>query len=108
MNRLIQWFSTPPVNGPKAIVLLRMMAGSVFLWEGIIKFIFPSQGLLRFTKLGFPFPAFTASFVGWFEIVGGILLLLGFMTRWIAVPFIIEMLVAMLSTKIPLFLGTYP
>ena len=30
------------------------------------------------------------------------------MTRWIAVPFIIEMIVAMLSTKISLFLGTSP
>jgi putative oxidoreductase len=108
MNRLIQWFSNPPVNGPKAVLLLRMMAGGVFLWEGIMKFIFPSLGVVRFTKLGFPFPAFTASFVGGIEIVGGILLLLGLMTRWVAVPFIIEMVVAILSTKISLFLGAYP
>ena len=46
--------------------------------------------------------------IGWFEIVGGVLLLSGFLTRLIAVPFIIEMLVAMASTKISLYLGTSP
>jgi uncharacterized membrane protein YphA (DoxX/SURF4 family) len=55
-----------------------------------------------------PFPHFTADFVGWLEIVGGLLLLSGLMTRLIAVPFIVEMIVAILSTKISLYLGTYP
>ena len=32
----------------------------------------------------------------------------GLLTRLVSVPFIIEMLVAMLSTKIPLYLGTSP
>jgi uncharacterized membrane protein YphA (DoxX/SURF4 family) len=62
----------------------------------------------RFTKLGFPAPHFTATADGWFEIIGGVLLLTGLMTRLIAVPFIIEMIVAMLSTKIPMYLGTSP
>jgi uncharacterized membrane protein YphA (DoxX/SURF4 family) len=62
----------------------------------------------RFTKLGFPFPDFTASFVGGLEIVGGLLVLLGLGTRFVAVPFLIEMVVAMLSTKIGLYLGTSP
>ncbi len=42
------------------------------------------------------------------EIFGGTLLITGFLTRLISVPFIIEMVVAMLSTKIPLYLGTSP
>jgi uncharacterized membrane protein YphA (DoxX/SURF4 family) len=58
--------------------------------------------------LGFPAPHFTATADGWFEIIGGILLLSGFLTRLVAVPFIIEMLVAIASTKIPLYLGTSP
>jgi uncharacterized membrane protein YphA (DoxX/SURF4 family) len=62
----------------------------------------------RFTKLGFPFPLFTATFVGWLEIGGGLLLMLGIGTRLIAIPFVVEMLVAMLSTKPRLFLGTSP
>ncbi|MBI3770395.1 MAG: DoxX family protein [Deltaproteobacteria bacterium] len=84
------------------------MAGGVFFWEGILKFVYANQGVGRFAKLGMPFPAFTADFVGVLEIVGGAMLLSGFMTRLIAVPFVVEMLVAMLSTKISLYLGTSP
>jgi hypothetical protein len=40
--------------------------------------------------------------------VGGILIIAGLLTRVIAIPFIIEMLVAMASTKIPIYLGTSP
>jgi uncharacterized membrane protein YphA (DoxX/SURF4 family) len=84
------------------------MAGSVFLWEGILKFVFVNQGVGRFTKLGIPLPVLTAHFVGGLEIVGGVLLLLGLATRVVAIPFVIEMIVAILSTKISLFLGTSP
>jgi uncharacterized membrane protein YphA (DoxX/SURF4 family) len=62
----------------------------------------------RFTKLGFPFPDLTANFAGGLEIVGGLLLISGLLTRVICIPFVIEMIVAMLSTKISLYLGTYP
>jgi uncharacterized membrane protein YphA (DoxX/SURF4 family) len=78
------------------------------LWEGILKFVYVNQGLGRFTKIGIPAPSETATFVAVLEIVGGVLLLTGFLTRLIAVPFIIEMLIAMLSTKIALYLGTSP
>jgi len=84
------------------------MAGGVFFWEGILKFAYLNQGVGRFTKLGMPFPHFTADFVACLEIVGGLLLLFGLMTRLIAIPFIIEMIVAILSTKISLYLGTSP
>jgi uncharacterized membrane protein YphA (DoxX/SURF4 family) len=84
------------------------MVGGVFLWEGILKFVYANQGVGRFVKLGFPFPDFTASFVGGLEIVGGLLILLGLGTRFVAVPFLVEMVVAMLATKIGLYLGTSP
>ncbi len=70
--------------------------------------MYANQGVGRFAKLGFPLPAATATFVGGLEIGGGILLLLGLGTRLIAIPFIVEMVVAMLSTKPRLFLGTLP
>jgi uncharacterized membrane protein YphA (DoxX/SURF4 family) len=108
MRSIFHWFSSPPHDAPKAAILLRLMAGSVFFWEGILKFVYVNQGVGRFTKLGFPFPDATASFVGGLEIVGGLLILLGVGTRFVAVPFIIEMLVAMLSTKIGIYLGTSP
>ena len=108
MNNLINWLLNPPADGPRATLLIRLMAGSVFLWEGLMKFVYPNQGVGRFTKLGFPFPHFTATADGWFEIIGGLLILGGWLTRLIAIPFIIEMIVAMASTKIPLYLGTSP
>jgi len=108
MNNLINWLLNPPTDGPRATLIIRLMAGSVFFWEGVMKFVFANQGVGRFTKLGFPLPHFTATADGWFEIIGGLLLLGGWLTRVIAVPFIIEMVVAMASTKIPLYLGTSP
>lgn len=108
MKSLFTWFVNPPSDGPASILLLRLMAGGVFLWEGILKFVYVNQGVGRFTKLGMPFPHFTADFVGYLEIVGGLLLLSGLMTRLIAIPFIIEMIVAVLSTKISMYLGTSP
>ena len=108
MKNLLTWLMNPPPDGPASTLLLRLMAGAVFLWEGVMKFVFVSQGVGRFTKLGMPFPHFTANFVGYLEIVGGLLLLSGLMTRLIAIPFIIEMIVAILSTKISMFLGTSP
>lgn len=106
--KLFAWFTHPPTDGPRSILILRLMAGGVFFWEGILKFVYTNQGVGRFTKLGIPFPHITANFVGGLEIVGGLLILSGFMTRLIAVPFLIEMVVAILSTKISLYLGTSP
>ncbi|HTW32776.1 MAG TPA: DoxX family protein [Candidatus Sulfotelmatobacter sp.] len=108
MKKLIAWLTNPPTDGPTSIVILRLMAGGVFLSEGILKFVYTNQGIGRFVKLGMPVPYFTANFVGCFEIVGGLLLLSGLMTRWISIPFMIEMIVAILSTKISLYLGTSP
>jgi putative oxidoreductase len=108
MKTIWTWLVNPSPNGPASTLLLRLMAGGVFLWEGILKFVYVNQGVGRFTKLGMPFPHLTAGFVGYLEIVGGLLLLSGLMTRVIAIPFIIEMIVAILSTKISMYLGTSP
>lgn len=108
MKKLLTWLTNPPTDGPNSTIVLRLMAGGVFLWEGILKFVYANQGVGRFTKLGMPLPHFTADFVACLEIVGGLLLLSGLMTRLIAVPFIAEMIVAILSTKISLYLGTSP
>jgi uncharacterized membrane protein YphA (DoxX/SURF4 family) len=108
MNKIILWLVNPPTDGPKSTLLLRLMAGGVFFWEGLLKFAYANQGVGRFTKLGIPFPHFTATFIGGLEIVGGLLLLAGLTTRLIAIPFVVEMIVAILSTKISLYLGTSP
>lgn len=108
MKKAINWFSNPPVTGQSTILILRLMAGGVFFWEGILKFVYVNQGVGRFTKLGFPMPELTANFVGTAEIIGGLFLLFGIFTRFAAFYFIIQMIVAVLSTKISLYLGTSP
>ncbi|HLO19171.1 MAG TPA: DoxX family protein [Sphingomicrobium sp.] len=108
MKKLFAWLLKAPDSAPKATILVRLMAGGVFLSEGILKFVYTNQGVGRFTKIGIPAPHATAAFVGGLEILGGMLLITGFLTRLIAIPFVIEMLVAMATTKIALFLGTSP
>ena len=82
------------------------MAGAVFLSEGIQKFIYPAmRGPGRFEKMGFPEPEFFASFVGVFEILCGLLLLAGLITRGAAFAMIINMTVAIIITKIPIAFG---
>src|ERR1700691_6084425 len=108
LQRLIAFLFNPPVTAPRSALIMRLMVGGVFLSEGILKFVYPNQGIGRFAKLGIPAPELTATFVGGLEIFGGILLIVGLFTRVIAIPFIIEMVVAILTTKIALYLGTSP
>jgi uncharacterized membrane protein YphA (DoxX/SURF4 family) len=108
MKKTINWFLKPPVTGPSTILILRLMAGGVFFWEGILKFVYVNQGVGRFTKLGFLFPETTAHFIAVGEIIGGLLLIFGLFTRITALYFIVQMIVAVLSTKIDLYLGTSP
>ena len=49
----------------KAILLIRVLVGWVFLSEGIQKFLFPETlGVRRFVKIGIPWPQVMAPFVG--------------------------------------------
>lgn len=93
-------------HAPTAVILIRLIVGAVFLSEGIQKFLFPAEnGVGRFAKIGIPAPEMMAPFVGVVEIVCGALILLGLLTRLAAIPLIIVMLMAILSTKIPILLG---
>jgi putative oxidoreductase len=88
-----------------AVILVRLTVGAVFLSEGIQKFINPSEvGAGRFAKIGLPSPEILAPFVGTFEILCGVLVLLGLLTRLAALPLIVIMLVAIFSTKVPILL----
>ena len=89
-------------DNSKVTILIRVMVGSVFLSEGIQKFLFPAiVGAGRFEKIGIANPEFWASFTGSFEIVCGILILLGLLTRLATIPLLITMLVAFITTKYP-------
>ncbi|HEV3221244.1 MAG TPA: DoxX family protein [Puia sp.] len=108
MKKIITWFTNPPVAGESSILIIRLMAGTVFLWEGVLKFVYVDQGVGRFTKLGFPFPATTAHLIATGEIIGGLLIIFGLFTRFVSFYFIIQMIVAVLSTKIDLYFGRSP
>lgn len=93
-------------SAPTSTVLIRMMVGGVFLSEGIQKFLFPQAlGVGRFLKIGIPAPETLGPFVGGVEVVGGALLLIGLLTRPAALALLINISVAIFSTKLPILLG---
>jgi uncharacterized membrane protein YphA (DoxX/SURF4 family) len=93
-------------NAPAAVILIRLLVGAVFLLEGIQKFLFPEAlGVGRFAKIGIPAPEVMAPFVGACEVVCGVLFLLGFLTRFAGITMIIDMVVAISSTKVPMLLN---
>ena len=93
-------------SGGKPVFLIRILVGWVFVLEGILKFLMPQElGVGRFTNIGFPWPQIAAPFVGGVEIVCGALILLGFLTRPACIPLLIDISVAIVSTKSPIWLG---
>jgi putative oxidoreductase len=93
-------------NAPAAVILIRVLVGWVFLSEGIQKFLDPaSLGAGRFAKIGIPVPEFFGPFVGACEIVCGALLLIGLLTRLASAVLLINITVAIITTKLPVLLG---
>jgi len=88
-------------------ILVRLLVGLiVFFPEGIQKLVFPEiLGAGRFAHIGIPRPDVMGPFVGVFEIMCGALVIIGLLTRLAAVPLIVIMIVAIVSTKIPILLG---
>jgi len=87
-------------NG-RSIAFIRIAVGLIFFTQGILKYIDPQLGVLRFTRIGFPMPAFTARFVGAFEMICGFLVLVGLVTRLGSIPLLLVILTAIATTKIP-------
>jgi putative oxidoreductase len=94
-------------RAPGWSVLVRLLVGLVvFFPEGIQKLIFPEiLGAGRFAHIGIPYPDTMGPFVGVVETLCGALIILGLFTRLAAIPLILIMIVAVLSTKIPILLG---
>ncbi len=100
MSRLLR------TSAPRAVILIRLLVGGVFLAEGIQKFLFPGElGVGRFTKIGIPWPDVSAPFVGAAETICGALLIVGLLTRAAAAVLLIDISVAIVSTKVPILLG---
>jgi putative oxidoreductase len=100
MSTIVQ-FVLRPTEAPRSILLVRAAVGLIFLTQGILKFIDPNMGVVRFTRIGFPNPYFTAHFVGIFEVLCGFLLLLGLWTKLVSIPLLIVITTAVATTKVP-------
>lgn len=100
------WRKMMETRAPGAVILVRLIVGGVFFSEGVQKFLFPAAlGVGRFAKIGIPAPEIMAPFVGIFEIGCGLLIILGLLTRLASVPMIVNISVAIVTTKIPMLLA---
>ncbi len=95
------WHKSLVSSAPRSAFLIRLSVGTIFFTQGILKFTDPHWGVLRFARIGFPYPDFTAHFVGTFEIICGFLVLIGLLTRLGSLPLLIVNLTAIATTKIP-------
>lgn len=87
----------------RAVILIRILVGWVFISEGMQKFLFPAAlGWGRFAKIGLPDPHLLAPFVGVVEITCGVLIVLGLLTRFAAIPLLAVIGVAIWKTKVPI------
>lgn len=82
-------------------LLLRLYLAPVMIQAGWTKFAAFENTAAWFGNadwgLGLPFPVLLTFLAASAELVGGIALLIGFATRWFAIPLIVTMLVAMFA-----------
>lgn len=97
------WFSPGEATWS---IFVRLSLAGVFIFEGYQKLAFPSiLGAGRFERIGIPSPEFLGPLVGVLELLAGIMFLVGYASRVAAIPIIVIMIVAIISTKIPILLG---
>jgi putative oxidoreductase len=85
------------------IIFIRLISGLIFISEGIQKFLIVTMfGPAFFREIGFGNPMFWVYFTGTFEILCGILILLGLLTRLASIPLLTIMIIAFITTKLPL------
>lgn len=83
--------------GPLAV---RIVVGWVFLWSGWGKLHILPRMIENFRGWGIPAPEILTPLASGIEFVGGVLLLVGLLTRFAAVPLMIVMVVAIVSAKL--------
>jgi putative oxidoreductase len=82
------------------LLLMRLFIGYFFAETGWGKIHHLDAMTQRFMEWGIPFPAFNAALSGYMEFLGGVFVMVGFMTRFISVPLAFNMVVAIVSVKL--------
>lgn len=104
MQALVDWLIVRPgrlagyFDWLPALVA-RIVVGWVFMWSGWTKLHNLPQMIENFTEWGIPYPNILTPFVSGVEFFGGLLLLLGLVTRIAAPPLAVVMIVAIISAK---------
>jgi putative oxidoreductase len=95
--------STSPAQLAWGIAVLRVIVGLVFLAHGLQKmFVTGITGVADFMgQVGVPLPTAAAIVVTGVETLCGLALVVGFFTRWAAIPLAINMLVAAVIVHLP-------
>lgn len=86
-------------------LLTRLVVGFAFYDSGSGKLANPENTVNFFTDLGIPFPELNAAFVSRLEYYGGMLLLVGVLTRIVALLLSSTMIVALLTADRETFVG---
>jgi uncharacterized membrane protein YphA (DoxX/SURF4 family) len=88
------------------IIFARIITGLIFISEGIQKYVIVTMlGPAYFEEIGFGHPMFWSYFTGTFEILCGILILVGLLTRLASIPLLFIMIIAFFKTKLPLLVS---
>lgn len=84
------------------ILLVRLALGIIFIAHGYVKlFVYGIGGVVHsFASMGIPVPAVAGTIVTLLEFFGGIAILLGLLTRWVSILFVIEFIVAILKVHL--------
>jgi putative oxidoreductase len=94
--------SSSPRQVSLGLAAIRLAVATIFIRHGAQKlFIYGFAGVTgAFTQMGVPFPGVTGPFIALLEFFGGIALLIGLLTRLIALGFVFDMLVAILLVQL--------
>jgi len=81
-------------------LLTRLFVGYFFMETGWGKIHNLDTFAMRFAQWGIPYPAFNAALSAYTEFLGGTLTMLGMGMRFVSIPMIINMIVAILMVKL--------
>ncbi len=94
------------MNKNLSLLLIRIIAGIIFLTEGILKFVYPGElGSGRFAHIGLPIPHILAPFAAGVEIAAGAALILNAYAGAAAALLLCVIVTALITTKLPILLG---